>query len=76
MIFEKVKNLISEQLGVNVEEIKMETDLINELEADSLDIVQMLITMESEFGIEFDDDEIKGLRTVGDVVKFIESLVK
>lgn len=73
MVLEKVKGLIAEQLNIPLENITENSNLINELDADSLDIVQMLITMENEFGIEFDDEEIKVLKTVGDVVKFIEN---
>lgn len=73
MTLQKVKKLIAEQLGISADSISEASDLINELNADSLDIVQMLISLENEFGIEFDDDEIKILKTVGDVVKFIDN---
>ena len=73
MTLQKVKSLIAEQLGMSPDEITETSDLINELNADSLDIVQMLISLENEFNVEFDDDEIKVIKTVGDVVKFIEN---
>ncbi|MDD3946468.1 MAG: acyl carrier protein [Clostridia bacterium] len=73
MTLQKVKNLIAEQLGMSPEDITETSDLINELNADSLDIVQMLISLENEFHVEFDDDEIKVIKTVGDVAKFIEN---
>ncbi|HOB64531.1 MAG: acyl carrier protein [Clostridiales bacterium] len=73
MIFQKVKKLIAEQLGIPADDITEDSDFINDLNADSLDIVQMLISLESEFGLEFGDDEIKAIKTVGDVVKFIEN---
>lgn len=72
MVFEKVRALIAEQLNIPVAKITEQSEFLNGLDADSLDIVQMLISMETEFGIEFDDDEIKTLKTVGDVVRFIE----
>lgn len=72
MTLSKVKKLIAEQLGISADSISENSDLINELNADSLDIVQMLISLENEFGIEFDDEEIKVVRTIGDVVKFID----
>ena len=73
MILQKVIKMIAEQLGISPDDITESSDLINELNADSLDIVQMLISLENEFGIEFDDDEIKVVKTVGDVAKFIEN---
>ncbi len=73
IMLEKVSKLIAEQLGIDPASVKPESDLIGDLKADSLDIVQMLMTMEQEFGVEFDDVEILGLKTVGDVVRFLES---
>jgi acyl carrier protein len=72
-ILEKVKKAVAEQLEIDVNGISEQNSLIGDLRADSLDIVQMLIAMESEFGIEFQDDEIKELKTVGDVAKFLQS---
>jgi acyl carrier protein len=76
MIFEKVKAQIVELLQVKPELVTPESDFINDLNADSLDIAQMLLTMEGIFGIEFDEDEIKTLKTVDDVVKYIERTKK
>lgn len=73
---ERIINSISEQLSIDASKITLDSDFISDLNADSLDIVQMLITMESEYGVEFDDDEIKGIKTVGDIVKFVESRAK
>lgn len=73
MTLSKVKKMIADQLGVSADSISENSDLINELNADSLDIVQMLISLENEFDVEFNDDEIKVVKTVGDVVKFIDS---
>ena len=73
---ESIINSISEQLSIDAGKITLDSDFISDLNADSLDIVQMLITMESEYGVEFDDDEIKGIKTVGDIVKFVESRAK
>jgi len=72
MISEKVSKLIAEQLGLEPGSVTETSDLINELNADSLDIVQMLISLETEFSIEFDDQELKSIKTVGDVIKCIE----
>lgn len=64
--------MISELMGIDKSKIKPDSNFIDDLKADSLDIVQMLIAMENEFGIEFDDAEMQNIKTVGDVVKFIE----
>lgn len=73
MILQKVKSLTAELMGISIDNITENSDFINELNADSLDIVQMLITLENEFNIEFADDEIKVIKTVGDVVRYIEN---
>lgn len=73
MVLEKIKSLIAEQLGISESDINEDSLLVNDLGADSLDIVQMLISLEKEFGIVFGDDEIKTIKTVGDVVKFIDT---
>lgn len=72
MIFEKVRKLIAEQLDVDVEEITLETVITEDLGADSLDVVDLVMTFEDEFGIEIPDDAVETIKTVGDVVKFIE----
>lgn len=75
-MFEKVRKLIAEQLGIEESKVKETSDFITDLQADSLDIVQMLIAMETEFGIEFDDSEMQNVKTVADVVAFIASHAK
>ncbi len=75
-MFEKVRKLIAEQLAIEESKIKETSDFITDLQADSLDIVQMLIAMETEFGIEFDDSEMQNVKTVADVVSFISSHAK
>ena len=66
--FEKIRALLAEQLDIDPE-----SDIMSDFEADSLDIVDMVMTLEDEFGIEVPDDAIESLRTVGDVVKFVDS---
>ena len=68
--FEKIRALLAEQLDLDPAKITMESDIMNDFEADSLDIVDMVMTLEDEFGIEVPDDAIENLRTVGDVVNF------
>lgn len=72
MVIDRVKELIADQLGLSASEISDNADLIKDLNTDSLDLVQMLISLEKEFSISFNFDEIKSLQTIGDIVKFIE----
>ncbi len=69
----KLKELICEQLGVDEDRVKTEASFIDDLGADSLDIVELIMTMEEKFGLEIPDDEAEKLRTVGDVVTFLNS---
>ena len=64
---------LAEQLDIDPAKITMESDIMSDFEADSLDIVDMVMTLEDEFGIEVPDDAIENLRTVGDVVEFVDS---
>ena len=75
-LFEKIKEMVAEQLDVSPDEIKPESSFVDDLGADSLDITELVMAMEDEFGIEIDDEEAKKLRTVQDVVNFIESRQK
>lgn len=68
----KVKEIIVEQLGVDPEKVKIEASFIDDLGADSLDIVELVMAMEEEFDLEIPDEEAEKLRTVGDVVGFLE----
>ena len=68
---EKVKNIIAEQLGVKPEEVTPEAKFIDDLGADSLDTVELVMALEEEFGIEIPDEEGEKLVTVGDAVKYI-----
>ncbi len=72
-IEEKVKNIIVEQLGVNEEQVTSEAKFIEDLGADSLDTVELVMAFEEEFGIEVPDEEAEKLTSVGDVVTYIEA---
>lgn len=76
MVFEKVKSIISEQLGVEEEEITMESSFIDDLGADSLDIVELIMALETEFDIEIPDEDAEKVTSVGDVVEYIKSHVE
>jgi acyl carrier protein len=73
MVFEKVKMILSEQFEVSEEEIQMDTRIAEDLGADSLDVVDLLMSIEDEFEIEIPDDEIMNIRTVGELVSYIET---
>ncbi len=61
-----------DQLDLEEDKITMESDIVDDLEADSLDVVDLVMTVEDEYGLEVPDDQIENFRTVGDVVRYIE----
>ena len=71
--FDKVKDIIVENLGCGEAEVTMEANLVDDLGADSLSVVEMSMAMEDEFGITIGDDELPTIKTVGDLVKYIEA---
>jgi len=71
-IFEKVKALIVEQLGVDEEKVTPEARFREDLEADSLDLVELIMAFEEEFGGEISDEEAQGITTVGEAVAYLE----
>ncbi|MGC8764309.1 MAG: acyl carrier protein [Brevinematia bacterium] len=71
-VFEKVKEIIVDKLGVDESAVKPEAAFIEDLGADSLDIVDLIMALEEEFGIDIPDEEAQKLRTIGDAVKYIE----
>lgn len=73
MIFEKVKAIIVEQLGVEADDVTMESSFVENLGADSLDIVELIMSMEDQFKITIPDTEAENITTVGSAVKYIES---
>jgi acyl carrier protein len=72
VIFEKVKERISDILGVESEDITMESSFIDDLGADSLDIVELIMALEEEFEIEIPDEEAEKIQSVSDVVEYIK----
>jgi acyl carrier protein len=69
----KVKSIIADQLGVGADEIKPESSFIEDLGADSLDIVELVMAMEEEFEVEIPDEEAENIKTVGDAINYINS---
>ena len=76
MVFEKVKKIIVEELNVAEEKVTMEASLVEDLEADSLDAVEIIVRIEEEFDLQVDDEAAESVKTVGDLVKCIEANLK
>lgn len=73
MVFEKIKELLATQLDANADNITMDTRIADDLNADSLDVVEMLMSVEDEFSVQIPDEDIESLKTVGDVVEYIQN---
>lgn len=72
-IFDRLKKLITENLGVEEDAITEEASFSEDLNADSLDVVELIMAIEEEFGIEVPDEDAENIKTVGDAVKYIQS---
>lgn len=72
MVFDKVKELIAEQLDVDAETITAESNIQDDLGADSLDVVDLVMAIEEEYEVEIPDEAVANIKTVGDIVKYIE----
>ncbi|MCX7856901.1 MAG: acyl carrier protein [Deltaproteobacteria bacterium] len=75
-VAEKVKKIIVEQLGVSEAEVTPEAKFIDDLGADSLDIVELIMAFEDEYGIEIPDEDAEKIETVGDAIRYIEEHIK
>ncbi len=73
MVFEKIRAILAEQLDIAADEITMESNIAEDLGADSLDVVDLIMSIEDEFDLEVPDTEVENIKTVGDVVNYIES---
>ncbi|KGG81144.1 MULTISPECIES: acyl carrier protein [Caloranaerobacter] len=76
MVFEKLKKIIAEQLEVEEDEIKMESSFQDDLDADSLDVVELIMAIEDEFDLEIPDEEAEKIKTVKDAVEYIQNNMK
>ena len=72
MIFDKVKDILVDQLDVEEEKVTMEASIVDDLGADSLDLVDLVMSLEEEFDVEIPDEQGENIKTVGDIVKYIE----
>ncbi len=75
-VLEKIKKIVAEQLDVDPEQVVSEASFVDDLGADSLDLTELIMAMEDEFGMEIDDEEAQKLRTVQDVINYIEANLK
>ncbi len=75
MIFETIRDIIIDQLHVSEEEVKMETNLMKDLEADSLDAVEIIMAIEEKYDIEIPEDEAENFLTVADLVEYVQSVI-
>lgn len=73
MILNKVKEIISEQFNIDEDDLELDTSFRDDLNADSLDLVELVMGLEDEFGLEIGDDEVESIKTIGDAVDFIKS---
>ena len=71
-IFDKLKELVVDQLGVEEDEVTMEATMQDDLGADSLDLVDLVMSVEEEFGVKGADEDLENIKTVGDIVNYIE----
>lgn len=75
MVFEKIKQMLADQLDANIDDMAMETRIGEDLGADSLDVVELLMAIEEEFNVEIPDEDIEALKTIGDVVEYIQNKI-
>jgi acyl carrier protein len=73
MVFEKVRSILVSQLGVDEEKVSMEASIVDDLGADSLDVVDLVMSLEEEFDVEIPDEDVENMKSVSDMVKYIEA---
>ncbi len=74
MVFEKIRQILCEQLDLEENDITVESDIAEDLGGDSMDVVDLIMSIEDEFGIEVPDDQVENIKTVGDIVNYIENM--
>lgn len=73
MVFDKIKEILAEQLDADADEMTMDTNIARDLGADSLDVVELLMSIEDEFEVEIPDEEIENIKTIGDLTEYIQN---
>ena len=71
---DRILELIAEQFGLNTDELTDDIDLRNDLNADSIDLVELVMSLEDEFGIEVNDEDLKNINTIGDIIEYAGEL--
>ena len=74
MVFEKIRHILCEQLDIEEDDVTMESNIAEDLGADSMDVVDLIMSIEDEFEVEVPDDKVESIKTVGDVVNYIEQM--
>ena len=72
MVFEKIREILCDQLDLNEDDVTMSSNLLDDLGADSLDMVDVVMTIEDEFELDVEDEDVENIKTVGDIVHYIE----
>lgn len=75
-MFEKIREIVAEQLGVDEEQITLEASFVDDLGADSLDLVELIMALEETFGLEISDSDAEKISTVGDALEYVKNLQK
>ena len=75
MVFEKVRDILVDQLDVEEDKVTMDASITDDLGADSLDVVDLVMSLEEEFDVEIPDNQVENIKTVGDIVRYIEDNV-
>lgn len=76
MIYKKIKNIIATQFNIDEDEITKDTSFKDTLNADSLDLVELIMALEDEFGLEVEDEDMENIKTVGDAVEYITNALE
>lgn len=71
-VYERLQSIVAEQLGVEADQVVRDAEFVADLNADSLDMVELVMSLEEEFGVEISDEDVESIRTVGDAVDYIE----
>jgi len=74
-MFEKIREIICEKLGVSPSEVNMKTSLKDDLDADSLSLFELVMAFEEEFNLEIEDEQVENIETVGDIVTYLENII-
>ena len=72
MVFEKIRDIVVEQLDVDADKVTLNASITEDLGADSLDVVDLVMSLEEEFDMEIPDEAVENIKTIGDIVKYIE----